>query len=246
VFLLFFRFFLPKLKIANLLIASADKQKIGEFHEKNKNHLYGKEIVYFPTRINTLIFRKKERLSIRKQLNFPNEKKIIVTSGRLGWFKGWKFMIDSFQIFRKNNPDSHMFFIGDGEDKLKIIEYIQNEELENFVHLLGYLSHEKLSNYLNASDLFIMGSYNEGWSTSLVEAVACGVPCCVTNFSSAKEIITEGKDGFIAEKHDVILFSNLMNKALLIDREPLPDESKILKFSKDNLKNDLMSLWELR
>ncbi|MBX2976369.1 MAG: glycosyltransferase family 4 protein [Ignavibacteriaceae bacterium] len=238
--------FLRKLSSTKLILAAADKNGVGNFNKYLNNINGSLKVIQFSTRVNTSIFKKNDKVKIRKRLMLPSQQKIVITSGRLGWFKGWHFLIDSFLFFRNNNIDAHLYFIGDGEDKLKIEDYIQKKGLENFVHLLGYLSHEKLADYLNASDLYIMGSYKEGWSTSLVEAVSCGVPCCVTNFSSAKEIITEGKDGFIAERHDEGLFAKLMNKALLIDRNSLPNQSKILKYSNDNLKNDLMSLWELK
>jgi len=48
-----------------------------------------------------------------------------------------------------------------------------------------------------------MASSYEGWPTSLVEAVACGIPCCVTDFGAAREIIHEGENGFVEKKNEI-------------------------------------------
>jgi glycosyltransferase involved in cell wall biosynthesis len=90
-----------------------------------------------------------------------------------------------------------------------------------------------------------MGSFQEGWSTSLLEALACGTPACVTDFNSAREIIVEGINGYVSDAHDEINFVELMNKCLLINRESLPRKCDIDKYSVRNLREDLLKLWPL-
>jgi len=96
---------------------------------------------------------------------------------------------------------------------------------------------------LNAADLFIMGSYKEGWSTSLIEAIACGIPACVTNFSSAKDVILEGINGFVIDEHNVEMFAKGMLKAIKIPT-PVFNEN-VMAFSVDKLKTDILKIWDL-
>jgi len=109
--------------------------------------------------------------------------------------------------------------------------------------LEGKKSPEEIALYLNASDLFIMGSYKEGWSTSLMEAIACGVPSCVTEFSSAKEIIVQGENGYVVNEHDEALFVQAMLKAMKMVR-PVNNDN-VTRFSSDRMKEDLLKYWEL-
>lgn len=88
-----------------------------------------------------------------------------------------------------------------------------------------------------------MGSYKEGWSTSLLEAIACGIPACVTNFSSAKDIILEGKNGVVIEDHNVEMFANGMLNAIRIPR-PVFNEN-VLALSVDKLKTEILEIWDL-
>lgn len=152
-------------------------------------------------------------------------------------------MIDCYVLFEKEVPDSLLFFIGNGEDFEKMQDYISLNNLTEKVILVGEKKSEEIALFLNASDLFIMGSYKEGWSTSLLEAIACGIPAYVTNFSSAKEIIVEGENGYVIEDHKEDQFVQGMLKALMIPRPVYNDNVKL--FSANRLKNDLLNIWKL-
>ena len=152
-------------------------------------------------------------------------------------------MIDSFVLFEKEVPDSLLYFIGEGEDFKKMQDNISLNNLTEKVILAGKKKSQEIALFLNSSDLFIMASYKEGWSTSLSEAVACGVPACVTNFSSAKEIIQEGKNGFVFDEHNEDIFVQGMFKALKISR-PIHNDN-VKTYSTDRLKEDLLKQWEL-
>jgi glycosyltransferase involved in cell wall biosynthesis len=154
-------------------------------------------------------------------------------------------MIDSFEIFTKSFPDSLLYFIGNGEEHEVIIEYIEELGLKSKVQLVGFQDAEIVSYYLNASNIFIMGSYKEGWSTSLVEAVSCGIPACVTDFSSASDIISENISGYVCKNRNEVEFSELMIKCLNLNRDNLPLEKDILRSSVKNLITELLNLWSI-
>ena len=199
-------------------MAAADKEAIDDF-EKRSNGLLKSPVYQFPTRYDADIFNIKENSALRKRHNISENDIIIVTTGRLNWFKGWKLMIDAFKIFKMMHDNSKLYFIGDGEDREKIKEYVKANKLDDAVLLLGQQTPEMVSIYLNIADLFIMGSYKEGWSTSLVEAVACGIPCVVTNFSSAKEMVTNGINGYVIDTRDENIFANQMENAIALPKE---------------------------
>jgi glycosyltransferase involved in cell wall biosynthesis len=238
-------FFLPKLSKINLVLAAADNNSIEELVIRSKGSLRKENIKQFMTRVDTEIYKCFPKLLTRDKLHIPVNQLMIVTTGRLAWFKGWKFMIDSFNTFKLNHSDAHLYFIGNGEDYDKIKSYIAGLKLESVIHLIGFKDANVIAQYLNAADLFIMGSYKEGWSTSLIEAVSCGIPACVTNFSSAKDIIEDGINGYVAEIHEESKFVELMTKCLVIDRKHLPRSIDVEKYAIKNLKSDLLKLWYL-
>ena len=235
------------LQKVSIILASADQNSIIDFCKRSKNRIHFSQIVQFPTRIDVRTFKPIEKIIARKELNFDFQRKLIVTTGRLGSLKGWKFMINCFELFKASHPDSHFCFLGDGEDRSRIEKYISEKNLGNDVFLIGKKNPQIIALYLNACDLYIMGSYIEGWSTSLVEAIACGKPVCITNFSSAKELVTNNVNGFVCDNRNEIEFAGKMSQALNIPLKTLFEKSlEMNKFSVANLRNDLLGCWKLK
>ena len=221
------------------ILAAADMQSIKKFIERSNGLIIPQQIFQFPTRYDGNIFNIKDKISLRKQYGFSLDTKILVTTGRLNWFKGWKFMIDSLVVFLQSNPNTILFFIGDGEDRNKIETYISDLHLSKHVKLIGYQSLNVIADYLNMANLFIMGSYKEGWSTSLVEAVACGTPCVVTEFSSATEMVHDNINGYVIMERSEQLFAKKMNNALSLPNENiLQAANQIQNLAVSNMKKE--------
>lgn len=239
----FEKLFFKSLLTVQLILASGDEVAIREMIIRSKGVIKPESVIQFPSRVNTEIFYPIHKDEARKNLNIPKSIQMVTTTGRISWLKGWKFMIDSFLLFETENPDSRFYVIGEGEDFQKMKEYIELNKMDDKIILAGKQDAKGVALYLNAADLFIMGSYKEGWSTALIEAIACGTPACVTNFSSAKSIILEGENGFVVEKHDEPLFSESMQKAIRI-KPPIFTEN-INGYAANKLKEELLKKWEL-
>jgi glycosyltransferase involved in cell wall biosynthesis len=239
----FERRFFKKIVHVKTILARGDDKAIQEMIARSNGIMLDRKIVKFPTRVRTDIFRPLDKMAARKKLNLPENTIIIVTTGRLSWLKGWKFMIDSFARFSENEAEARFLFIGEGEDYDQIKLNISKADLADKILLEGKKSRAEIALYLNASDLYIMGSYKEGWPTALMEAVACGVPACITGFSAADEIILNGVNGYVVWEHDVELFTRNMFKAMKLERPVKNDH--VTRYSMENLKNDLLSYWEL-
>jgi glycosyltransferase involved in cell wall biosynthesis len=239
----FERGFFRNLKSVQLILAAGDESAIQNMVARSNGIISRESVHQFASRINTDVYKPLAKKEIRRTLHIREDARVIVTTGRLAWLKGWKFMIDSFSLFESANPGSLFYFIGDGEDLSKIQEYVKEKELANSVILVGKKAPAEVAAYLNAADLYIMGSYIEGWSTSLIEAIACGIPACVTNFSSAREIVLEGINGTVVEGHNVELFVKGMFDAISLSR-PVYNVN-VQAFAANRLKDDLLNKWQL-
>ena len=188
---------MPKVAKARWLLAAADSQSIANFAKRSRGRIDANQIIPFPTRYNDQYFKIADKKYCRQRLAISEDVHLFVTTGRLNWFKGWQLMIDAFAIFSRQKSKSLFVFIGDGEDEDRIKHYVVEQGLQEQVWLVGKKTQCEIADYLNAADVFLMGSFAEGWSTTLVEACACGVPCVVTDFSSARDMIAEGKNGYV-------------------------------------------------
>ena len=211
--------FFKKAKYASVVMAAADNTAINGFIERSKGNILPNRVRQFPTRYDANIFKIKDRCALRSKYDIDEKTLLYVTVGRLNWFKGWKFMIDCFE--KLDNPLAKLVFIGDGEDEQKINDYISEHNLDGRISLIGRKPLDVISDYLNMADAFIMGSYKEGWSTSLVEATACGTPCVVTEFSSASDMIEDGVNGWVIKNRDEKDFVKRMYDVFSLDRESI-------------------------
>ncbi|MBO7193925.1 MAG: glycosyltransferase family 4 protein [Bacteroidaceae bacterium] len=233
-------FFFRKAQYASVILAAADKNAMASFVARSKGKINADKARQFPTRYDATIFKVKDRARLRQEYGIDANTILYVTVGRLNWFKGWKFMIDCIE--KLNNPLAKLVFIGDGEDEQKIKDYIAERKLEKQIELIGRKPLDVISDYENMANAFIMGSYTEGWSTALVEAVACGTPCVVTEFSSASDMIEDGVNGWVIKDRNEEDFTKRLKDVLLLDRCGVEKKAKdISNLSVQNMHKQFLS-----
>lgn len=228
-------------KNVECIFAAADSLSIQEFKIKHKLIL-NKEIVSLPTRFDENIFYQREKVFVRNKLKLPEDKTILVTTGRLCWIKGWNFLIEVL-LLRAAKKNTLLIFVGDGEDRQQIEENYPHL-INCYILITGFVDSVTVAEYINAADVFILGSYTEGWSTSLIEALACGKPIVTTNVSSAFDIVKEGKNGFIVRERNQELFNNYIDKALELKDVKIISQTMALKYQRSTLYNDFTNNWK--
>lgn len=232
-------FFFKKASHVNAILPAADEKSIEAFIARGRGAIPQTKVRQFPTRYDANIFKVKDGDELRKKYGIMDNCILFVTVGRLNWFKGWKFMIDC--LSRLNNPLAKLVFIGDGEDEYKIRDYVKEKKLDIQVDLIGRQSLDVIADYLNMANAFIMGSYKEGWSTSLVEAVACACPCVVTDFSSASDMIEEGVNGWVIKNRNEDEFTRRMSDVLSLEKDKILEKAKnISSLSVQNMREQMI------
>ena len=101
--------------------------------------------------------------------------------GHVGSFtypKNHKFILDIFNKIQKENENSILLLIGDGELKNKIIKKIKKLGLEEKVILTGNIVN--VNDYMSIMDVFLFPSFNEGLGMVIIEAQVNGLKCFVS------------------------------------------------------------------
>ena len=170
-----------------------------------------------------------------------NEKKVI-SVGRLAAPKNYASLIRAFKNVADKHPDWILEIYGDGPQEVELKSLITRLNLEKHVFLKGFSSNVK-EVMINAS-IFTLSSVFEGFGLVIVEAMACGLP--VVSYAcpcGPKDIITEGKDGFLVNVNDEVTLANKIN--ILIENEELRKQmSNAAKIKADqyNIEN-ITSMW---
>jgi glycosyltransferase involved in cell wall biosynthesis len=139
-------------------------------------------------------FSLRDKTTLREELNFGN-KKVIISSGRMVPWKGLDTLLDTVAEI----PNVTIILADDGPEKDKLKKKANTLKLKGRVKFIGKVSHQKLLEYIKASDLFVLNSSYEGFSHVLLEAMSVGTPIVATNVGGNPELITNNQDGILVE-----------------------------------------------
>lgn len=140
------------------------------------------------------ITEEKDRELCRKNLDLPLDKFIGIISARFSNGKNHMFLFKTWNIVRKTIPDAMLLCLGGGENREQYVEFIKNEKLEENIKLLG--RKENITDYLFASDIFVLPSLKEGMSNALLEAMNASLPCVVSDIKANILVIDDEEEGF--------------------------------------------------
>jgi len=133
---------------------------------------------------------KYRKLDVSKEglLDFDTDAKTIIigTASRLVKGKGIPTLIESISRL-KNRFDIICLILGDGPEMSTLARIIKDNDLINYVKLLGHKN--ELEMYYNLLDVYVSPSFSEGMSNSVLEAMACEVPVVLSDIEPNKEII---------------------------------------------------------
>ncbi len=131
----------------------------------------------------------------RKRLGIKGT--VFISAGRLVPWKGFETLIEVMPQILQNIADARLIIIGSGplHDNLK--KKIGVLHLESHAELKGQIPHLEFLRYLGAGDVFVLNTAYEGFSHTLLEAMAEGIPVITTNAGGNKEIVADGVTGVL-------------------------------------------------
>ncbi|MBO4810960.1 MAG: glycosyltransferase family 4 protein [Prevotella sp.] len=170
-----------------------------EGEAKKSALLRGHLITSIPNAIDTRIYRPQSRSEARSALQLPQEGNVIlfvsqrVTDER----KGISFFIDALHQLVDQHPElkenTSVAILGGHADEVA-------QQLPLPAHALGYIADEhQIVNVYNAADVFVTPSLEDNLPNTIMEAMACGVPCVGFRVGGIPEMIDHQQNGFLVE-----------------------------------------------
>ena len=164
--------------------------------------LAGQPIVSIPNPIDTRIFCPGDRKKARLAVQFPADKRIIlfVCQRITNRNKGVNYLIDACNILAERYPEmkdnTMVALLGGHADEMA-------DKLPFDTLPLGYESDaRRIVNIYRSADLFVLPSLSENLPNTIMEAMACGVPCVGFKVGGIPEMIDHMRNGYVAKYCD--------------------------------------------
>jgi len=203
------------------------------------------KVIAIPNGFNTRIFRSIDPMECRKKLNLPFDKKIILNVGNLySEVKGHKYLIDAISIISKENKKFICIIVGSGSLRKKLEKDSTSRGLNDFIKFVGSVKHDEIPLWINACDVFVLPSLNEGNPTVMFEALGCGKPFIGTRVGGVPEVITSEDYGLLVEPAN----SEDLAEKILISLNREWDQKKILdhagQFTWDSIAKQIIDVYK--
>ena len=167
--------------------------------------------VIFPWGVDIEHFVPKKDERGKKKKPVKNRKSQIVNPKSITLFcsRTWEsiygvdVLAKAFVKVANVNPDVDLILLGGGSQGVKIRQVLMNGGVMERVHFGGQVGQRDLPRWYHMADIYISPSHVDGTSVTLLEALASGLPCLVTDIPGNKDWVEEGVNGWLFRDGDV-------------------------------------------
>lgn len=180
----------------------------------------------------------------RSELGLKDTDIVCVSAGDLVARKNYAIAIKAFAKVKNNNL--HYLICGVGPEKEKLEKLAAENGVSDRVHFLGFRSDVK--ELMKISDIFLFTTLQEGMPRSMMEAMACGLPCVASKIRGNVDLLDEGKGGYLREPYDWEGIAECINR--LAEDDSVRNKMKeynletIKKFDVKVVKNEIEQIYK--
>lgn len=161
------------------------------------------------------LYSNKERKNFLKE-RIDGEGLTVLSVGRFDGLKGHNIIVDAVLILLDRGFKFKTVIAGDGPMRGEMKKKVSDRGYSELFEFPGNVS--DIGRFYSSSDIFILGTFSEGLSNVICEAMLCELPVITSDIPSNKEIIDDRKNGILIEPGNIPLFSENL-EILLNDKK---------------------------
>lgn len=163
------------------------------------------EIVVTPNGVNTAEFSPSSGTTDGNQLLY---------TGRLAPEKGLPDLFEAVHTVTKSGYDLRLIITGKGEYEDVLREEAKRLNIENQVDFAGFVSREKLIDLYEMADIYVFPTYYEGLPTSILEAMAAGLPIVSTTAHGVTDLLDHEETGLLSSPGESDQFASNIRRLM--------------------------------
>lgn len=161
-----------------------------------------------------------EKSSKRQELHLKDSDIVCISAGDLVTRKNYGIAIEA--IANTGNESLHYLICGVGPEKENLEKIAAEKGIAERVHFLGFRT--DIKELMKISDIFLFTTLQEGMPRSMMEAMACGLPCIASKIRGNVDLLDGEKGGYLREVSDLNGFTDCLKK--LADNRELREQMK--------------------
>ena len=183
---------------------------VGEImKEKSLQAGIGKEkdytVIYSGFEVEPYLECAKKRNQLRKKYGISENDKVIGMIGRLFYLKGQNYLIEVFKEVSETHPEAKLMFVGDGILREQLENYARKNKIYDKVIFTGLVPPKKIPEFVSIMDILVHTSLREGLPKAVAQGLAGGKPVIAFDIDGTKEVVINGKTGFLIPPKDIKL-----------------------------------------
>ncbi len=154
-------------------------------------------VAVVPTGIDVKSFASGNGARFRKKFKIPANTFVVGHVGRLAPEKNLGYLTRAVAIFLKQTPSARFLVVGGGPSEEEMKKICAEQGVADQLILVGKHTGRTLHDAYRAMDVFAFASFTETQGMVLAEAMAAGLPAVALNASGVREVVQNGKNGFL-------------------------------------------------
>ncbi len=186
-------------------ISAATKDALAEYEWFKRRSI---QVIYNGIEAKTQNI-KATKVSQSNEFNLSDQHLVFGTITRFDTIKNLPMMVKAFATVYNQHPNARLLLVGDGDQKPDIEQLVDELNLTQAVVFTGFQTDTR--KFMSMIDVYILSSFSEGTSMTLLEAMSFATCCVVTAVGGNIELIQNDINGIVVESDN----TPQLSKALL-------------------------------
>ncbi|NOZ20033.1 MAG: glycosyltransferase family 4 protein [Planctomycetes bacterium] len=156
-----------------------------------------------------------DREALKKKYGWEG-KTVLVNNRTFRPVYGHKYFFEALKRILVEEKDVVAVLGGGGPEEEKLRKLAGDLGIADHLHWPGYVSTDEFVDLLRCGDIYVNSSLSDSSSASLMEAIACGLPCVSTDAGGNVEWVLDGKNGYTVPAANAAL---LAERTLMLIRD---------------------------
>ena len=183
-------------------------------------------------------FNSSNNYNLKDKFGLTDGDIVIGKIARLSVIKGHIYLLQAFEKVCKQIPNIKLLFVGDGENKNELLEFIDKKRLNDKIIFTGLIPTNEIPSVISLMDIVVHTALLEGLPRVFTQSMLMGKPVISFDLDGAHEVIEDGKNGYLIEPMSI----EMLTEKIIDLVSNIPKAKNFGSYAKNNIKDDFSIL----